>query len=242
MSNRKKVTLAVVGSVLLHLLIILSVSGINAVWPQTDTAEAKPETESPQLTLLDSPPAQQQERQYVRTNEDQKTDQDPVDSMFESDKDTAAASEQDAKGRAPLPTQDGKEIPDLAFRNEDYSLDTLGSQFSEKPSTAQSQLEAPTPTPTVVLRLRLRRRQKRKSWLCCALNQRLRLHHPRLLKTRPRNRRLLLGPLTASNQFSTECRVTLQTEAEPRLQRSVLPGADFKKQCRMLSARGGTTT
>lgn len=117
MSNRKKVTLAVVGSVLLHLLIILSVSGINAVWPQTDTAEAKPETESPQLTLLDSPPAQQQERQYVRTNEDQKTDQDPVDSMFESDKDTAAASEQDAKGRAPLPTQDGKEIPDESRRS-----------------------------------------------------------------------------------------------------------------------------
>lgn len=149
MSNRKKVTLAVVGSVLLHLLIILSVSGLNAVWPQTETAEAKPEAEPPQLTLLDTPPPQQQERQYVRTNEDQKTDQNPVDSMFESDKDTAAASEQEAKGQAPLPTQDGKEIPDLAFRNEDYSLDTQGNQFSEKPSIAQSQLEAPTPTPTV---------------------------------------------------------------------------------------------
>jgi outer membrane biosynthesis protein TonB len=148
MSNRKKVTLAVVGSVLLHILIILSVSGVNAVWPETERAQAKAD-ETPQMTLLDTAPPQQQERQYVRTNDDQKTDQDPIDSMFESDKSTAAASDQEAKGRAPVPTQDGKEIPDLAFRNEDYSLDTQGSQFSEKPSTEQSQLEAPTPTPTV---------------------------------------------------------------------------------------------
>jgi outer membrane biosynthesis protein TonB len=149
MSNRKKVTIAIIGSVLLHILIILSVSGINAVWPQTEKAEAKTETEAPQMTLLDTPPPQQQQRQYVRTNDDQKTDQDPTDSFFESDKSTAAASDQDAKGQAPLPTQDGKEIPDLAFRNEDYSLDTQGNQFSERPSTEQSQLEAPTPTPTV---------------------------------------------------------------------------------------------
>ena len=99
MSNRKKVTIAIIGSVLLHILIILSVSGINAVWPQTEKAEAKTETEAPQMTLLDTPPPQQQQRQYVRTNDDQKTDQDPTDSFFESDKSTAAASDQDGRIR-----------------------------------------------------------------------------------------------------------------------------------------------
>ena len=117
------------------------------------------------LTMLDTPTTpdveQKQERQYLRTNDDQKTDQKPVDSMFESDKDTAAASEQPAKGDAPLPTQEGKDTPDLGFKNEEYSLADQGQAFSRDPGR-QPQAQAPqkeeekqeeakpeeTPTPT----------------------------------------------------------------------------------------------
>ena len=54
--------------------------------------------------------------------------------MFESDKDTAAASEQPAKGNAPLPTQDGKDTPDdLGFKNEQYSLADQGQAFATDP-------------------------------------------------------------------------------------------------------------
>ena len=81
--------------------------------------------------------------------------------MFESDKDTAAASQQPAKGDAPLPTQEGKDTPDLGFKNEDYSLADRGQAFSRDPGR-QPQTQTPqkeeekqeeaksdeTPTPT----------------------------------------------------------------------------------------------
>src|SRR6202045_1389028 len=165
MSDRKKIIYAIVGSLILHVIIILGSSRVIALWPEGSPPEKKVDETPPQLTMLDTqPPAEQkQERQYLRTNDDQKTDQKPADSMFESDKDTAAASEQPAKGEAPLPTQEGKNTPDdLGFKNEQYSLADQGQAFSTDPGRqAQAQpqqkeeqqeetkpVETPTPTPT----------------------------------------------------------------------------------------------
>ena len=163
MSDRKKIILAVVGSLVLHLIIILGSSKVIALWPDVSSPQQKEDQSPPQLTMLDTPPPdeQKQERQYLRTNEDQKTDQKPVDSMFESDKDTAAASEQPAKGDTPIPTQEGKEAPDIGFKNERFSLADQGQAFSTDPgqqAAAAPQMEqkqeevkpveSPTPVPT----------------------------------------------------------------------------------------------
>jgi TonB family protein len=163
MSDRKKIILAVVGSLVLHLIIILGSSKVIALWPDVSSPPQKEDQSPPQLTMLDTPPPdeQKQERQYLRTNEDQKTDQKPVDSMFESDKDTAAASEQPAKGDTPIPTQEGKEAPDIGFKDERFSLADQGQAFSTDPGqqaaaappTEQKQeevkpVESPTPVPT----------------------------------------------------------------------------------------------
>src|SRR5580704_16022948 len=165
MSDRKKITLAIVGSLVLHLIIILGSSKVIALWPDVSSPQQKEDQSPPQLTMLDTPPPdeQKQERQYLRTNEDQKTDQKPVDSMFESDKDTAAASEQPAKGDTPIPTQEGKEAPDIGFKNERFSLADQGQAFSTDPgqqAAAAPQMEqkqeevkpveSPTPVPTPV--------------------------------------------------------------------------------------------
>ena len=164
MSDRKKIILAIVGSLVLHVIIILGSSKVIALWPDTSTPQQKEDQSPPQLTMLDSPPPeeQKQERQYLRTNDDQKTDQKPVDSMFESDKDTAAASEQPAKGDTPVPTQEGKETPDIGFKNERFSLADQGQAFSTDPGkqAAAPQMEqkqeevkpveSPTPVPTPV--------------------------------------------------------------------------------------------
>jgi len=116
MSDRKKIIYAIVGSLILHVIIILGSSKVIALWPEVPLPEQKVDETPPQMTMLDTPPPapeeQKQERQYLRTNDNQKTDQKPADSMFESDKDTAAASEQPAKGEAPLPPQEGKDTPD----------------------------------------------------------------------------------------------------------------------------------
>ena len=87
------------------------------------------------MTMLDTPPPdeQKQERQYLRTNDDQKTDQKPVDSMFESDKDTAAASEQPAKGDTPIPTQEGKRRRISVSRTSGFRLADRGQAFSTDP-------------------------------------------------------------------------------------------------------------
>src|SRR6266436_4787537 len=162
MSDRKKIILAIVGSLVLHVIIILGSSKVIALWPDVSSPPQKEYQSPPQLTMLDTPPPdeQKQERQYLRTNEDQKTDQKPVDSMFESDKDTAAASEQPAKGDTPIPTQEGKEAPDIGFKNERFSLADQGQAFSTDPgqqAAAQQMdqkqeevkpVESPTPAPT----------------------------------------------------------------------------------------------
>jgi TonB family protein len=166
MSDRKKIIYAIVGSLILHVIIILGSSKVIALWPDVPTPEQKPDETPPQMTMVDTPPPEEekkQEHQYLRTNDDQKTDQKPVDSMFESDKDTAAASEQPAKGNAPLPTQDGKDTPDdMGFKNEQYSLADKGQAFATdpgqqpQPQPQQKEekqeeakpLETPTPTPT----------------------------------------------------------------------------------------------
>jgi TonB family protein len=168
MSDRKKIIIAIVGSLILHVIIILGSSRVAALWPDLSPPEHKEDESPPQMTMLDTPPPtpppaeQKQQPQYLRTNDDQKTDQKPVDSMFESDKDTAAASEKPAKGDAPLPTQDGKDTPDLGFKNEQYSLADRGQAFATDPGRqTQAQappkeekqeetqpVETPTPTPT----------------------------------------------------------------------------------------------
>ena len=161
MSDRNKVILALVGSLVLHLVLILAVSKVIALG--RDVSIPLKDQEAPELTMLDAAPPEpeKQERQYLRTNDDQKTDKKPQDSMFESDKDTAAASEKPAEANAPLPTQEGKETPEVGFKNEQYSLADKGSAFSVDPGrqaapqqnqetqNRQEELkETPTPTPT----------------------------------------------------------------------------------------------
>jgi TonB family protein len=176
MSDRKKIILAIVGSLVLHLIIILGSSKVVALWPDVSPSQ-KEDLSPPQLTMLDTQPPEEQkkekqERQYLRTNDDQKTDQKPVDSMFESDKDTAAASEQPAKGDAPIPTQEGKEAPDIGFKNESFSLADRGQAFSTDPGKQAAvpqkeeqreevkPVETPTPMPTATPRPEATRPEK----------------------------------------------------------------------------------
>jgi outer membrane biosynthesis protein TonB len=149
MSKRKKVTLAVIGSLLLHLVFALSVVGYYAVFPPPPNPPAKEDEKLPELTLVDTPPAQQK-RQYVDTDDDQKTDKKPEDSQFESDKDTAAASEKEGKTvPGPLPEQEGKNLEDLMFKNHDFSLDTKGTDFNRQSANGGASAQStPVPTPT----------------------------------------------------------------------------------------------
>jgi TonB family protein len=148
MSKRKKITLAVVGSLLLHVLLFLSVVGYYTIFPPPANPKStdKPD-DPPQLTLLDTPPAQA-EQQYVRTDDDQKTDQKQDNAPFQSDKDTAAASEKQGNQQAPLPTQDGKDLESLMFKNNDFSLAMNGQDYSRNSANGgENATSTPAPTP-----------------------------------------------------------------------------------------------
>jgi TonB family protein len=148
MSKRKKITLAVVGSLLLHVFLFLAVTGYYTIFPPPANPKGADEKDNPpELTILDTPPDQQQ-KQYVRTEDDQKTDQKPDNAPFESDKDTAAASEKQSNEQAPLPTQDGKDLQSLMFRNNDFSLAMNGQDYSrESANGGENAASTPAPTP-----------------------------------------------------------------------------------------------
>jgi len=147
MSKRKKITLAVIGSLLLHLFLFFSVVGYYTIFPPPANPKATEDQDStPQLTILDTPP-DKAEQQYVRTEDDQKTDQKQDNAPFQSDKDTAAASEKQGTEQAPLPTQDGKNLESLMFRNNDFSLAMNGPDYSRN-SADGGENAASTPAPT----------------------------------------------------------------------------------------------
>jgi outer membrane biosynthesis protein TonB len=160
MSDRKKIILAILGALLLEATIILVSEQATALWPTYAAAKPEEEQKLPELTMMDAPPPEQkQDHSYIRTNDDQKSNEKPKEPAFESDKDTAAASEKEGKENAPLPTQEGKENHDTAFKDEDYSLDTKGQAFTRDAGSQSALAQAeqktqeqpgstPTPTPT----------------------------------------------------------------------------------------------
>jgi len=141
---RRKALVALVASVVIHLLIILLVTFALGIRPPVFLPQAE---EPPvELTIVAPPESQpKQKPSYVETNESQQADKAPEDSAFESDKDTRAASPLPATGDAPVPTQDGTEHPALSFENKEY---TAGPQARPSTPTVQPRKEA-APEPKV---------------------------------------------------------------------------------------------
>jgi TonB family protein len=147
MSKRKKITLAVIASLVLHLFLFLAVVGYYTIFPPPANPKGAEDQDTPQLTILDTPPDKEQQP-YVRTEDDQKTDQKQDNAPFQSDKDTAAASEKQSNEQAPLPTQDGKSLDSLMFRNNDFSLAMNGQDYSrESANGGENAASTPAPTP-----------------------------------------------------------------------------------------------
>ena len=117
--DRRKTAAAFIASVLIHLLLILLIAWLLANRPALPPP--KPEEPAVEITLLNSPPAQRAEPQYVETSEAQRADRPPENPAFESDKDTHAASPLPATGDAPVPTMDGEESPTLSMENREYT-------------------------------------------------------------------------------------------------------------------------
>jgi TonB family protein len=142
--DRRKALVALVASILLHLFIIGTVSLVLAV--RRPVFVPPPEESPVELTLVAAPDATpKQPNSYVQTSESQRADKPPEDSVFESDKDTHAASPLPAAGDAPVPTQDGKDQPGLSLENREYTAGPVPRESS--PAVQPRQETAPETAP-----------------------------------------------------------------------------------------------
>src|SRR6202008_1740244 len=80
------------------------------------------------------------------------TTEQPKEQAFESNVNSIGASELPALGVAPIPTQEGKELPTHDLENHPYSLDQQGAQaqLNSRPAPVPSAAPQATPQPTLM--------------------------------------------------------------------------------------------
>src|SRR5437764_7241352 len=105
------------------------------------------------LAPMPTPPAVPKNTPFIDTAEQTATKEEPKEKTFESNANSIAASELPALGIAPIPTQEGKELPSMDLTNRQHSLEHEGAQPqpASRPSSPPVPIATPatTPQPTV---------------------------------------------------------------------------------------------
>src|SRR5438067_1312482 len=153
-SERQKILWAVFVSLLLHLIVGVSIASFG-----DKLQPSLPEEEKPvELTIVDiapkpTPPSAPKSTPFIDTVEQTATKEEPKEKIFESNANSIAASELPALGIAPIPTQEGKELPSMDLTNRQHSLEHEGAQPqpASRPSSPPVPIATPatTPQPTV---------------------------------------------------------------------------------------------
>lgn len=133
--ERKRVVIAVVASLLLHVVIALSLAAFNRSFASVPPPDDAP-MEMTMMDLAPVPPATPKSPPnpaYIETTRE--SAEEPTEKTFESNANSVAASTQPAQGEAPLPSQEGKEQPFMNLETQDLSL------------AAKDSAPAPTPVP-----------------------------------------------------------------------------------------------
>jgi hypothetical protein len=145
-SERQKILWAVFLSLLLHLIVGVSIASFG-----DKLQPSLPEEEKPvELTIVDlgpkpTPPTGPKSTPFIDTTEQTATKEEPKEKTFESNANSIAASELPALGIAPIPTQEGKELPTMDLTNRPHSLEQEGAQ--PQPASRPSSPPVPSATP-----------------------------------------------------------------------------------------------
>lgn len=152
--ERKRLWLAIIASLLVHVLVALSLAVLNS-----GAAVPLPDNDKPlELTMMDLPdaPAAAPVRttpQYMETDPARETKEEPTEKDFESNANSRAASTQPASGDAPLPSQEGKDRPFIDLQTQQSSLPSEAAVPQPPPpptpvavATATPRMETPRPT------------------------------------------------------------------------------------------------
>ncbi len=146
--ERRNLWLAVLASLLLHVVIALSLAAFNGTAMPLPSDDDRPV----ELTMVDlsatPPPSVRANPPYMETDPAKESAEQPKEKTFESNANSIAASTLPATGDAPLPSQEGKDRPFVNLQTQDLSLATEAKQaVPEKQPTPPPQ---PTAAPTAM--------------------------------------------------------------------------------------------
>src|SRR6266566_1738839 len=150
-SERQKILWAVFVSLLLHLVVGVSIASFGDKLQPSLPEEEKPvELTIKDLAPIPTPPAVPKNTPFIDAAEQTATKEEPKEKTFESNTNSIAASELPALGIAPIPTQEGNELPTMDLTNRQHSLEREGAQPqpSSRPPPAASIPPRATPQPT----------------------------------------------------------------------------------------------
>src|SRR4051812_11296905 len=149
-NERKKLWLAVLASLCLHVVIALSLAAFSG-----SSTPLPPEEDKPvELTMVDlsaTPPPVKPNPAYMETDPDKEAPEPPKEKTFESNANSIAASKLPESGDAPLPSQEGKERAFLDLQTQNSSVPVDGSRAVAQQPTPPPPQGTPMPTvaPTV---------------------------------------------------------------------------------------------
>ena len=150
-SERQKILWAVCLSLLLHLVVGVSIASFgDKLQPSLPEDEKPVELTIVHVAPMPTPPTGPKNTPFIDTTEQTETKEEPKEKTFESNANSIAASELPALGIAPIPTQEGKELPTMDLKNRQHSLDGEGAQAQpvSRPAPAPSITPQATPQPT----------------------------------------------------------------------------------------------
>jgi outer membrane biosynthesis protein TonB len=143
--ERRKLGLAILISLFLHLLVGFSLAAFGSAFTPALPIEDKPV----ELTIVDlsaaPPPSVPKNPPFMETAPSKESADKPKEQTFESNANSIAASKLPATGDLPLPSQDGKERPAVNLETHDYSLPTDGSKPQPEPQSTAAPESKPTP-------------------------------------------------------------------------------------------------
>jgi outer membrane biosynthesis protein TonB len=145
--EHRKLGLAILISLFLHLVVGYSLAAFGSAFTPARPLEDKPV----ELTMVDlsatPPPLVPKDPPFMETAPSKESAEKPKEQTFESNANSIAASELPATGDAPLPTQDGKERPDVNLETHQFSLPTDGSKPQPEPQSTVAAESKPVPPP-----------------------------------------------------------------------------------------------
>src|ERR1041385_3048866 len=141
--NARKVLLAFLGALLLHLIVGYSLAAWNGVFTPAVPVEEKP-IELTFVAQSTPAPVVPKNSAFIETDESKKAPE-PKEKTFESNANSIGASEIGATGDMPVPSQQGKDRPFMNFETHQYSLPIEGAQA--QPSVAPMETPRPSEAP-----------------------------------------------------------------------------------------------